>query len=260
MNPFPLKKISIRPDRFWELPKEKRSAILLLGLFLNEINCLMRVLAKAGQGLPPEPGQPRLTPEQEAGEALVATLITTLVGKTFEGWESLTDKKGTPQSILEKLPLSDATKQLQWELEHKLSDGIFARVRNVVGFHYSKTLIKIDHLKGTITDIDSHLFLHPEAAMGFTLSRLSTLALFETLLRLVSASTNRVEAINEMMRKVFDTLGLYSTFITAALSDLLKAEFHPLAVNDVVIPDAPAIDDQTQVLYFYVHAPEGSDW
>jgi hypothetical protein len=81
-----------------------------------------------------------------------------LVGKTFEGWESLTDKKGTPQSILEKLPLSDATKQLQWELEHKLSDGIFARVRNVVGFHYSKTLIKIDHLKGTITDIDSHLF------------------------------------------------------------------------------------------------------
>jgi hypothetical protein len=96
--------------------------------------------------------------------------------------------------------------------------------------------------------------------MGFTLSRLSTLALFETLLRLVSASTNRVEAINEMMRKVFDTLGLYSTFITAALSDLLKAEFHPLAVNDVVIPDAPAIDDQTQVLYFYVHAPEGSDW
>jgi len=50
---------------------------------------------------------------------------------------------------------------------------------------------------------------------GFTLSRLSTLALFETLLRPFSPA-NRTDAINALIHEVFDTAGCYSTFITAA--------------------------------------------
>jgi hypothetical protein len=91
---------------------------------------------------------------------------------------------------------------------------LFARIRNNVGFHYSKTL-NMDNLKATITDIDSHLFVDPEGKIGFTLSRLSTLALVETLLRLVSASADRADAIEEMIRKVFKSSGLYSSFISA---------------------------------------------
>jgi hypothetical protein len=78
MKPFPLKKAKIPLEKFWELPKERRSAILLLGLFLNEINWLIKLLAKAGQSLPQQVDQSQFTPEEEAAEALAAMLISTI--------------------------------------------------------------------------------------------------------------------------------------------------------------------------------------
>jgi hypothetical protein len=254
MKPFPIKKAKIPLDRFWELPKTRRSAILLLGLFLNEINWLIKLLAKAGQSLPQQLDQSQFTPEEEAAEALAATLISTIVGKIFEGWETLTNRKGTPQSILEKFPLSDETKRLQSDLSDKLSDRIFVQIRNNASFHYPKD-INIDNLKAKITAVDSHFFLDPGAAMGFTLSRLSTLALFETLLRPFS-SANRTEAINTLIRKVFDTASSYSIFITAAYVDLIRTEFGTLRGESVTIPDAPTIDDKSTLLCFFTHPPD----
>jgi hypothetical protein len=81
----PLNKANIPLDKFWNLPDDRRTGLLLLGLFLNETNWLLRLLAKASQSLREDATQPQLTPEEEAAEALVAMLITTLVGKIFEG-------------------------------------------------------------------------------------------------------------------------------------------------------------------------------
>ena len=55
-----------------------RSALLLLGLFLNEANWLRKLLVKAVLGISE-------TPDGQANFALTALLATTLAGKIYEG-------------------------------------------------------------------------------------------------------------------------------------------------------------------------------
>jgi hypothetical protein len=155
-----------------------------------------------------------------------------------------------PKSILETLPLSEKTKRLQSTLQDRLSDGIFARIRNNVGFHYSKKQIDINSLKPTLTGVDSHFFVNTQGAIGFTLSRLSTLALFETILREVPSSS-RAEAMEEIIKNIFNSSRAYSDFITGVFIDLVKAEFGTVPADVVVIPDAPTLDDEKKLLHFF---------
>ena len=103
MEPFPLNKANIPVESFWNLSPERRSQILLLGLFLNETNWLMHLLVKAAQGIQ-DTLPNRLNPEEEASEAVVALLATTLVSKVFEGWKCLIRGERDKKSILENLP------------------------------------------------------------------------------------------------------------------------------------------------------------
>lgn len=254
MNPFPLFKVKIPLDAFWNLPEERRSAILLLGLFLNEINWLMKLLAKAAQGLPKEAGQPQLTPEQEAAEDLAALFATTLVGKVWEGWDRLCDSKGVPVRMLDRLPMSPDTQKLQADFEQKLSTKLFVKIRNNAGFHYNPEQIHVDRLKGLLSNLDTHFFIHPQGAVGFTLSRLSTLALLEAIVDDVGA-TDRAEAFTKRIHEILDTTGIYSRFVSGLLIELIKKEFPPLKYERIEIQDAPTIDDDTGSIKFFVHPP-----
>lgn len=255
MKPFPLFKVKIPLEAFWNLPEERRSAIQLLGLFLNETNSLMKLLAKAAQGLPREPGQPQLNPEQEAAEDLAALFATTLVGKVWEGWCRLSNRKGVPRSMLSSLPVSAATQKLQAEFEQKLSTKLFVKIRSNIAFHYSADLIQVDRLKGLLTEHDAHLFIHPQGAVGFTLSRLSTLAVLEGIVGDVGA-TNRAEAFTKTIHEILDTTGTYSQFVSGLLIDLIKEEFPPLKYEQIEIEQAPTIDDETSSIRFFVHPPK----
>jgi len=113
MKPLRLKKLNLPLSTFWAMSDEHRSALLLLGLFLNEANWLRKLLVKAVRALPEELVQRPLTPEEEANHALTMLMMTTLVGKIWEGWglisrgdklrptlEGLSLPNGKPQSIL----------------------------------------------------------------------------------------------------------------------------------------------------------------
>jgi hypothetical protein len=254
MNPFPLFKVKIPLDAFWNLPEERRSAILLLGLFLNETNWLLKLLAKAALGLRKEEGQPQLTPEQEAAEDLAALFATTLVGKIWEGWEWLHNRQGNPVSMLDRLTVSDATQKLHAEFEQKLSTKLFAKIRNNIAFHYNPALIHVERLKGLLTDLDAHLLIHTKSATGFTLSRLSTLALLESIVGDVGAN-NRAEAFTKTIAEILDATGTYSQFVSGLLVDLIQKEFPPLKYERIEIQDAPTIDDDAGSIKFFVHPP-----
>jgi hypothetical protein len=255
LNPFPLLKVKVPLDAFWNLPEDSRSAILLLGLFLNETNWLMRIVAKAAQGLPKEAGHPQLAPEQEAAENLAALMATTLAGKVWEGWDRLCDSKGVAVSILDSLPMSPATKKLKAEFEQKLSTKLFVKIRNSAGFHYDPKHIHVDRLKGLLTNLDTHFFIHPQGAVGFTLSRLSTLALLEAIVGDVGAA-DRAAAFTDKIHEVLDTTGTYSQLVSGLLIDLIKKEFPLLKYQEIEIPDAPTIDDDRGSVKFFVHPPK----
>jgi len=254
MNPFPLNKANIPLDKFWALCEKQRREIVLIGLFINEVNLLMMMLAKAAGALRVDLTQPLLTPEEEAAEGLVAMLLTTLAGKIFEGWDCLRKSTGVPTSMLDELPLSPQTKQLQSTLEKEFSDSLFVYIRSNVGFHYSKTEINIDVLKAHLGAADSHIFIHPGEAMGFTLSRLPTLALFETMLRKVSQS-DRAKGIEALLARVFSLSRAYSDFLAWAYIDLLKKYFGTLHWERVTIPDALSIDDPKSGFRFFNQPP-----
>jgi hypothetical protein len=65
-KPLGLKKIKLPLSTLWAMSDGRRSALLLLGLFLNEANWLRKLLVKALKGLPSELVNRPLTPEEEA--------------------------------------------------------------------------------------------------------------------------------------------------------------------------------------------------
>src|SRR5258708_22693231 len=255
MNPFPVNKSPIPVAGFWNLSEERRSAILLLGLFLNETNLLYRILVKAALGLRQDESQNQLTPEEEAAEALAALVATTLVGKVLEGWERLQDRKGVPISILDSLPISTKTQNLKAIFEQKLSTRLFWLIRNNMAFHYNPQHIHVDRLKNRLTNLDTHFLIHPDGASGFTLSRLSTLALLEAIVG-DDPNPDRPEAFTNKISEILQTTGAYSDFVTHLLIDVLKVEFGTLRYDQIIIPDAPTIDDNSNSLKFFVHPPK----
>jgi hypothetical protein len=255
VKPFPLNKADIPVEDFWKMSPERRSQIVLLGVFLNETNWLMRLLVKAAHGVQDTPPS-RLTPEEEVSEAVTALLATTLVGKVFESWKCLIRGERDNNSILEKLPLSDRTKQLRDVVRKNVMSKLFRDIRNHLGFHYVAEEINIDRLKGVITDRDSHIFIHPQGYIGFTLSRLSTFAILEGIVGKNSAK-NRIQAFEDTIAKILETTGPYSEFLSGALIDVIQNEFgkRKLGGKKLSIQGAPT-DEEEGPLRFFTHPPQ----
>jgi hypothetical protein len=62
MKPLNLKKLKLPLSTLRAMPDERRSALLLLGLFLNEANWLRKLLVKAVKALPEQLVNRPLTP------------------------------------------------------------------------------------------------------------------------------------------------------------------------------------------------------
>ena len=125
-----------------------------------------------------------------------------------------------------------------------------------MAFHYSPEHIKLDRLKDRLSNLDSHLFIHPQGCTGFTLSRLSTLALLEGIVG-DDSRPNRAETFTDKISEVLGTTAAYSDFVTHLLIDIVQMEFGKLSYDEVIIPEAPRIDDGP-VLKFFVHPPQDS--
>jgi hypothetical protein len=118
-KPLNIEKLTLPLSAIQAMGSAQRSALLLLGLFLNEVNWLRKLLARSVSA-------PSLDePEEQANFALTVLLATTLVGKVHEGWDRII--KGNLYDTLERLrliPLSQVDQYL----------GLADRIRNGAGF------------------------------------------------------------------------------------------------------------------------------
>jgi hypothetical protein len=257
MKPLRLKKIKLPLSTFWAMPDERRSALLLLGLFLNEANWLMKLLVKAGRALPPESVSRSLTPEEEANYSLVMLTMTTLVGKIWGGWECISGSKKSKckklHSTLEGLSMPDEAKALKAQLKQQLSKELFHRIRHNIAFHYSEELIDFSSLEQLVTERDAHVYISDEWHMGHTLCPLSTLAGLEPLLHRNPNRDPKI-ALPDVIGEIFKVTELYSQFLYHALFVLIKDAFGTVPWESVTIPDALEIDSE-HLLRFFLHPP-----
>jgi len=254
MKPFGLKKIKLSLPTFWAMSDERRSALLLLGLFLNDANWLMKLLVKAGRSLPPEPVPRSNTPEEDANYSLVMLIMTTLVGKIWEGWDLISGKKSKGKklrSTLDGLVMPSHVKSLEAKLKQELSGDLFVRIRCNVSFHYSEKLIDLSKLKSKITEQDS--FFYGTGNIGDTLFPLSTLAGLEPVLD-PKPNVDPETALGEVIDEIIGVVGLYCGFVSEVLTLLVQDEFGHFVSEGVTISDAPEFETEPMI-HFFVHPP-----
>jgi hypothetical protein len=109
----------------WAMPAERRSALLLLGVLVNEANCLYKLLLKTAQVLAKRPTDDSNNPEVHANFSLTIFLTTTLVGKIYEGWDCICDDR--LKATVDGLSLSDELEDLKTRLDTRLSGKLFTR-------------------------------------------------------------------------------------------------------------------------------------
>ncbi len=225
------------------LQVKHRSALLLLGLFLNEANWLRKLLVKAVLGMSD-------TLEGQANFALTALLATTLAGKIHEGWDRITE--GHLHEALKDVDLPEELKPLQEELAAALAGKTFVRIRNNIAFHYPKRPLDFKKLTEHLEDSDAIIYMVPKGYGGDVLSRLSTLAGIEPLLAINTDSDYRV-ALKSVWDEVTNVAGLYCHFVSEVMASFVLKFLPSVSVEDVTIPDAPEADEG--LLQFFVHPP-----
>jgi hypothetical protein len=252
MKPLGLKKIKLPLSTLWAMSDERRSALLLLGLFLNEVNWLRKLLVKALKGLPSELVNRPLTPEEEANHGLTMLMMTTLVGKIWEGW-NLISQGDKLRPALDGLPLADSVKALEAQLKQELAKDLFVRIRNNVSFHYSEKLIDLSRLKDALGEGDAHFYVTEPGYNGDMLSYLSTLASIEPVLH-PNPNPNHLVALKEVIEEIQKVSELYCNFVCDTLAILIRDALVRAVTEDVTIPEAPEADTE-ELVRFFLHPP-----
>jgi hypothetical protein len=223
---------------------EHRSAILMLGLFLNEANWLRKLLVKAVLGMSD-------SPDGQANFALTTLLATTLAGKIHEGWNRITE--GRLHDALQGVDLPDTHKPLQEELTKALLGKTFVRIRNSIAFHYPERLLDFKKLTQHLGDSDATILMVPEGYLGDVLSHISTLAGIEPLLAISTDADYRI-ALESVWNEVTHVAGLYCQFVSEVMATLILKFIPGVTCEDITIPDAPAAEEG--LLRFFVHPPD----
>jgi hypothetical protein len=244
---------------------EQRSALLLLGVLVNEANWLNKLLVKALQALPASPNVDSDTPEEAANLALTMLLITTLVGKVYEGWDCICN--GRLKATLNGLSLPEKLRNLKTQLATRLSGKLFVRIRNNLAFHYADKMIDFSNFKDRLGDTDVHIYATPAGYVGNMLSRISTLAIIDPLsglAHLIPEKSNQSPNIDpngdsllayvRVLNEIREVADLYCAFLSESLAVLIGKAFPGhLTVETVTIPDAPKCEGER--VYFFVHPP-----
>ena len=242
-RPRTLKKMAFSVAELQAMQVKHRSALLLLGLFLNEANWLRKLLVKAVLGMSD-------TPEGQAHFALTALLATTLAGKIHEGWDRIT--AGHLHDAISDVDLPDELKSLQQELAAALVEKTFVRIRNNIAFHYPNRPLDFKKLAEHLDDSEAIIYMVPEGYAGDVLSHLSTLAGIEPLLAINKDADYRI-ALKVVWDQVANVAGLYCHFVIEVIALFLLKFLPNVSVEDITIPDAPEADEE--LLRFFVHPP-----
>lgn len=221
-----------------------RSALLLLGLFLNEANWLRKLLVTATVGISD-------TPEGQANFALTALLATTLAGKIHEGCLRIND--GPLHEALKDVDLPHELKPLQDALDEAVAGKILLRIRNSIAFHYPVRSLDFRKLTEHLANSDAIIYMASEGYGGDMLSHLSTLAGIEPLLA-INNDANYQTALRSVWEEVTQVAGLYCRVVSDMIASLVLKFLPNVLVEDITIPDAPEATDG--LIRFFVHPPD----
>lgn len=232
MTDLRVHKFTYSPDVILAMDGDRRSAFLLLGLFLNEANWLQKLLI---MGMPDEKHDPE--PELQSNLSLSIMLIKLLAGKMHAGGERQRDKP--IRDILPALKLSERGRYLERQLEAVLQTGsTIHRIRRSNAFHYPGHLKLVDPLP---KQEEIALYLTPY--LGDALLFLSDIAAVEAL---VSATgMNPLEwntSFGKPLDEVIKVAGLYTEFLAEALQALMDEIPNKPEQQELLIPDARPLD------------------
>jgi hypothetical protein len=237
-----IRKLTLPVASLQRLSPEQRSAILLLGLFLNEANWLRKLLVKAVSGM--SNGL-----DGQANFALTVQLATTLAAKVYEGWEKV--KVGTLAKTIQTVPLSEGLKNLRKDINRQLAKPTIRRIRNSYSFHYPAVL---DFAKlSNIDDADAVIYATESVYNVDIFSHLSSLAALEPLVA-IDPATDWRKALVAVWNEVTKVSGLYCLFVARTLTLLIREWLDgKYKIDQIVEDDVPRLDDG--LLRFFVHPP-----
>lgn len=191
------------------LPKERASAFLRVGLFINELNWLVRLLLIAR--VPNDADEA----ERRATLSLALLTIKLLAGKIHEGWVKLQSEFNT---LVDK-SLTEEGKSAVEELGKRLTKGsMIHKIRNGFAFHYSAQL-SIDDLEALPLG-EEEMVAYMSQNHGHNLIFVSELAAINRLAT-ITEEANPGKAFGLVMQEVVEVAALYSDYVVAVLMALL---------------------------------------
>lgn len=205
-------KVKLPRAALLNMPKQRSSALLRVGLFMNELNWLVRLLLIAR--IPNSVSEP----ERRATISLAMLIVKLLAGKMHEGWGKLCNGIND----LVDASLSAEERDIQGQLSTRLAKGsIIQGLRNRHAFHYSADL--------SISDLemlplsDDELVVYMSENHGHNLFHLSELAAIASLHGWVG-KRDAGESFEAAMEEVVKVAGLYSDYLYAVVIALLGNE------------------------------------
>src|SRR5258708_25562625 len=84
-KPLIVNRLKFPLSALWAMPAERRSALLLFGVLVNEANWLYKLFLKTAHSLPKRPTDNSNNPQVQTNFSLSISLSTTLVEKIYEG-------------------------------------------------------------------------------------------------------------------------------------------------------------------------------
>jgi hypothetical protein len=236
-----IRKLVIPVAALRSLTAEQRSALFLLGLFLNDANWLRKLLVIATMSMGDGP-------DGQAGFALTVNIATTLAAKIHEGWKKV--QTGTLGKTIHGVTLPEQLKALRKQINKALETPTIGRIRNSFSSHYPATL---DFAKLPIDDDDSILYATESAYNGDVFSHLSSLVALEPLLA-INMKADWRQGLVDVWNEVTIVAGLYCFFLSECLGLLISQWLADnITTTSVIKPNAPKLHELS--LQFFVHPP-----
>ncbi|MFM0057495.1 hypothetical protein PQR64_17865 [Paraburkholderia phytofirmans] len=231
-------KVKLPRAALLNMPKQRSSALLRVGLFMNELNWLVRLLLIAR--IPNSVSEP----EHRATISLALLIVKLLAGKMHEGWGKLRNSIND----LVDASLSAEGRDIQRQLATRLAKGsIIQGLRNRHAFHYSADL--------SVSDLeilpwsDDELVVYMSECHGHNLFHLSELAAIASLHGLAGKS-DASESFEAVMEEVVKVAGLYSDYLYAIVIALLGDELIEQLNPERICEESDKVAAAGRIMFF----------
>jgi hypothetical protein len=193
------------------LSEKQLSAFLLLGLFLNEMNWLQKIMLIASTD----------RSENEADKSgrlsLLIMISKIMAAKLNEGWNRINNQL---KETLDALPANKKTKDLRSQLEQKLGkDSTVYKIRTHHTSHYPTKL----SLKALPDISKEEIAIYTTSNLGDVLSAISDLSSLAELLKSTSGSTSvSKETLDKTLNEIYEATRIYCEYIGEILAIFVK--------------------------------------